>query len=78
MSVVKLKRKSRTLVLREQKIAIIFCSRITRCRMTKCYTQRTYEKEGFNTFCVSMSDYDEKKALSSVEELLKKIKNLGS
>ncbi len=74
----KLKRKSRTLVLREQKIVIIFCPRISRCRMTKCYTQRMYEKEEFNTFCVNMDDYDEKKAISSVEDLLKKIKNLGS
>lgn len=46
--------------------------------MTKCYTQRMYEKEEFNTFCVNMDDYDEKKAISSVEDLLKKIKNLGS
>lgn len=46
--------------------------------MTKCYTQRTYERERFNTFCVSMSDYDEEKALSSVKDFLKKIKNLGS
>lgn len=71
-------RKSRVLVLKEQKIVIIFCPRISQCRITKCSTQRTYEKEGFNTFCVSMNDYDEEKAVSSVEELVKKIKSLGS
>ncbi|MEM1603703.1 MAG: hypothetical protein QW732_05825 [Zestosphaera sp.] len=75
---IKRNRKSRVLVLKERKIVIIFCPRISRCRITKCGTQKTYEKEGFNTFCVSMNDYNKEKAISSFEELVKKVKNLGS
>lgn len=71
-------KKSRVLVLKEQKTVIILCPRISQCRITKCGTQRTYEKEEFNTFCVSMSDYDEEKAISSLEGLIRKIRSLSS